>query len=64
MLNLDKLKNIEEDNHNLYQALLIQLSNHSDSNPNLLNIVEKISIQMNQMVEIINYLLQKENKNG
>lgn len=64
MLNLDKLKNIEEDNHNLYQALLIQLSNHSDSNPNLLNIVEKISIQMNNMVEVINYLLQKEDTNG
>ena len=64
MLNLDKLKNIEEDNHKLYQALLIQLSNHSDSNPNLLNIVEKISIQMNNMVEVINYLLQKENTNG
>ena len=64
MLNLDKLKNIEEDNHNLYQALLIQLSNHSDSNPNLLNIVEKISIQMNNMVEVINYLLQKENEYG
>lgn len=64
MLNLDKLKNIKEDNHNLYQALLIQLSNHSDSNPNLLNIVEKISIQMNNMVEVIDYLLQKESEHG
>jgi hypothetical protein len=64
MLNLDKLKNIEEDNHKLYQKLLIQLSQHSDSNPNLLNIVEKISIQMNNMTEIINFLLEKENKNG
>ena len=64
MLNLDKLKNIEKDNHNLYQKLLIQLSQHSDSNPNLLNIVEKISIQMNSMTEIINFLLEKENKNG
>lgn len=64
MLDINKLKNIKEDNHNLYHALLIQLINHSDSNPNLLNIVEKISIQMNNMVEIINYLLEKENNNG
>ena len=64
MLNLNKIKNIKEDNHNLYQALLIQLSIHSDSNPKLLNIVEKISIQMNNMVEIINYLLEEESNNG
>lgn len=64
MLNYNKLKNIEKDNHDLYQKLLIQLSQHSDSNPNLLNIVEKISIQMNNMIEIINFLLEKENKNG
>lgn len=62
MLNYNKLKNIEKDNHDLYQKLLIQLSRHSDSNPDLLNIVEKISIQMNNMTEIINFLFEKENK--
>ena len=61
MLNFDKIKNIEKDNHDLHQTLLIQLSRHSDSNSDLLNIVEKISLQMNNMVEIINYLIQKEN---
>ena len=64
MLNLNKIKDLEKDNHNLYHELLIQLSIHSDSNPNLMNIVEKISIQMGNMVEVINYLLKKEKENG
>lgn len=64
MLNINKIKKIEEDNHKLYHELLIQLSIHSDSNNELLNIVQKISIQMNNMVEIINYFLQKENNDG
>ena len=61
MLNINKLKRIEEDNHNLYHNLLIQLSIHSDSSNELLDTVENISKQMNNMVEVINYLLEKNN---
>ena len=61
MLNINKLKCIKEDNHNLYHNLLIQLSIHSDSSNELLDAVENISKQMNNMVEVINYLLEKNN---
>lgn len=61
MLNINKLKRIKEDNHNLYHNLLIQLSIHSDSSNKLLDAVENISKQMNNMVEVINYLLEKNN---
>ena len=64
MLNINKLKNLKEDNHKVYYNLLVQISIHSDNNQNLLNSVEKISKQMNNMVEVINYLLQKENEHG
>ena len=64
MLNINKLKNLKEDNHKVYYNLLVQISIHSDNNQNLLNSVEKISKQMNNMVEVIDYLLQKENKHG
>ncbi len=64
MLNINKLKNLKEDNHKIYHDLLVQISIHSDNNQNLLNSVEKISKQMNNMVEVINYLLQKENEHG
>lgn len=59
MLSVDKLKNLKEDNHKLYHDLLVQISIHSDHNQNLLDTAEKISKQMNNMVEIIDYLLQK-----
>lgn len=61
MLNINKLKYIKEDNHNLYHNLLVQLNIHSDSSNELLDAVEKIFIQMNNMVEVINYLLEKNN---
>ena len=61
MLNINKLKRIKEDNHNLYHNLLIQLNIHSDSSNELLDAVENISRQMNNMVEVINYLLEKNN---
>ena len=64
MLSIDKLKNLKEDNHKLYHDLLVQISIHSDHNQNLLDTAEKISKQMNNMVEVIDYLLQKENKHG
>ncbi len=60
MLNINRLNNLKEENHKLYQALLIQLSNHSDSNPILLDTAEKISLQMNNMVEVIYYLLKEK----
>ena len=62
MLNIDKLKNLKEDNHKLYHNLLVQMSIHSDHNQNLLDAAEKISKQINNMVEVIDYLLQKENE--
>ena len=58
MLNINKLKNLKEDNHKVYYNLLVQISIHSDNNQNLLNSVEKISKQMKNIVEFINYLLQ------
>ena len=61
MLNIHKLKHIKEDNHNLYHNLLIQLNIHSDSSNELLDAVENIFRQMNNMVEVINYLLEKNN---
>jgi hypothetical protein len=64
MLNINKLKNLKENNHKIYHDLLVQISIHSDNNPNLLDSAEKISKQMNNMVEVINYLLQKENEHG
>lgn len=64
MLNINKLTNIREDNHKFYKELLAQLSRHSDSNPDLLKAAEKMALQMNNMAEVIEYLLQKEDKNG
>lgn len=64
MLNIEKVKNLKEDNHKLYHDLLVQMNIHSDHNQNLLDSAEKISKQMNNMVEVINYLLQKENEHG
>ena len=61
MLNIHKLKHIKEDNHHLYHNLLIQLNIHSDSSNELLDAVENIFRQMNNMVEVINYLLEKNN---
>lgn len=64
MLNMNKLTNIREDNHKFYKELLTQLSRHSDSNSDLLKAAEKMALQMNNMTEVIEYLLQKEDKNG
>lgn len=64
MLNMNKLTNIREDNHKFYKELLAQLSRHSDSNSDLLKAAEKMALQMNNMTEVIEYLLQKEDKNG
>ena len=60
MLNINKLKNLKEDNHKIYHELLTQISIHSDHDQNLLNAAEKVSIQMDNMIAVINYLLKGE----
>jgi len=60
MLNVDKLNHLRADNSKLYHTLLTQISIHSDDSPDLLKAMEQISIQMNNMVEVIEYLMEKE----
>jgi hypothetical protein len=67
MLNKTKLKNIRQDNSSLLRVLLLRLEIYSDSPSrsnlsDLLDTVEEVSLQLDNLTEVIEYLLEEENE--
>ena len=65
MLNKTKLKNVRQDNSSLLRVLLLRLEIYSDSPSrsnlsDLLDTVEEVSLQLNNLTEVIEYLLEEE----
>lgn len=59
MLNRDRLNNLREENHEVYQKLLIEVAPHSDDSQELLDAVEAVSKQMSALAEVIEHLLEE-----